>query len=134
MRRLHRRRCIVITVAQQHPGVHAGRGAAEGPGPEDGAREKLYYKAYGNQAIYASAYINRGEAVETAKALYRQAKQEQSQYGLYTANYVLGTIYTGLSMLDEAKSHYRDALDILKGLSRGEPFAPLSGHDQDRAG
>ena len=88
-------------------------------------QEKLYYKAYGNQAIYASAYINRGEAVETAKALYRQAEQEQSQYGLYTANYVLGTIYTGLSMLDEAKSHYRDALDILKEDYPEESRSPL---------
>ena len=75
--------------------------------------EKVYYKAYGNQAIYASSYINRGEAVERAKELYRQAEQAHSMYGLYTANYVLGTIYTGLTLLDEAKSHYHDALQIL---------------------
>lgn len=88
-------------------------------------QEKLYYKAYGNQAIYTSSYINRGEGVEIAKALYRKAEQEHSRYGLYTANYVLGTIYTNLSMLGEAKSHYRDALNILKEDYPEESRSPL---------
>ena len=74
--------------------------------------ERYYYKALGNEAVYASAYINRGEAVEMAKALYREAEQEHSLFGLYTANHVLGTIYTGLNLIDEARSHYRDALNI----------------------
>ena len=73
-----------------------------------------YYKAYGNQAIYTSTNINRTQAVGLAKKIYEQADREQSMYGLYTANYVLGTIFSSMAQLDEAISHYQDALNILK--------------------
>ena len=75
-------------------------------------QEKLYYKAYGNQAIYTSSYINRGEGVEIAKALYRKAEQEHSRYGLYTANYVLGTIYTYIRHLQMKR--LKEAYDKLE--------------------
>ena len=88
-------------------------------------QEQLYYKAYGNQAIYTSSYINRGQAVELAKEIYKQAEQENSMYGLYTANFVLGTIYTALSQLDEAKSHLTDAVNILKEDFPNESRAPV---------
>jgi len=76
--------------------------------------EREYYKACANQAIYASSYGDRTTAIETAKALYRQAEGEGSRYGLYTAHHALGTIYTALAQFDEAAQHFSDALDILQ--------------------
>ncbi len=76
--------------------------------------EKEYYKAYGNEIIYTSSYIHRGKAIEMAKHLFAEAEREHSSYGLYTANYVLGTIHTALSHFDESASHLHDALEILK--------------------
>lgn len=76
--------------------------------------EKEFYKAYGNQAIFTSSYINRGQSIEMAKELFKHAEQHDSQYGRYTANYVLGTIYSALAMLQEAISYYEKALDILQ--------------------
>ena len=76
--------------------------------------EKDYYKAYGNQAIYTSTNISRGEGIDIAKAIYKQAEQEKSYYGLFTANFVFGTIYTAMAQLDEARLRYQDAIEILK--------------------
>lgn len=76
--------------------------------------EKDYYKAYGNQAIYTSTNISRGEGIDIAKAIYKQAEQEKSHYGLFTANFVFGTIYTAMAQLDEARLRYQDAIEILK--------------------
>lgn len=76
--------------------------------------EKDYYKAYGNQAIYTSTNISRGEGIDIAKAIYKQAEQEKSHYGLFTANFVFGTIYSAMAQLDEARLRYQDAIEILK--------------------
>lgn len=76
--------------------------------------EKDYYKAYGNQAIYTSTNISRGEGIDIAKAIYKQAEQEKSYYGLFTANFVFGTIYSAMAQLDEARLRYQDAIEILK--------------------
>lgn len=76
--------------------------------------EKDYYKAYGNQAIYTSTNISRSEGIDIAKAIYKQAEQEKSYYGLFTANFVFGTIYTAMAQLDEARLRYQDAIEILK--------------------
>ena len=76
--------------------------------------EKAYYKAWGNQAVYGSTYISRSQAIETAKEILKHAETRKSQYGIYTANYVLGTIYTSLAQLEDASDRYTEALDILK--------------------
>ena len=76
--------------------------------------EKEYYKACGNQIIYISANLNRSQAIELANQLFRQAEHKGSQYGLYTAHYAMGTICAALAQLDDAISHYEDALKILK--------------------
>lgn len=76
--------------------------------------EKDYYKAYGNQAVYTSTNISRGQAIDIAKAIYKEAEQEKSYYGLFTANFVLGTIYSALLQHDEARLRYQDAIEILE--------------------
>ena len=76
--------------------------------------EKDYYKAYGNQAIFTSTYISRGKGIDLAKAIYKEAEQENSYYGLYTANFVMGTIYTGMAQLDDGLNRYKDAIELLK--------------------
>jgi len=74
---------------------------------------KDYYKAWGNEAIYTSAYINREKAVDMAKTILRQAEQDHNSYGVYTANYVIGTVYSAMQLVDDADAHYQDALRIL---------------------
>ena len=88
-------------------------------------RKDEYYKAVGNEAIYTSTNINRNKGVELAKLLYEQAEREQDKFGLYTSNYVLGTIFASISQLDEARSHYRDALHILQKYYPEEGLSPL---------
>ena len=76
--------------------------------------EKEFYKAWANQAIYTSMNINKGKGIDIAKEILRYANQQASQYGLSSANYVMGTVYSSLSFLPEASSHYQEALDILR--------------------
>ena len=88
--------------------------------------ERDYYKAFGNRAIYTSSNISRGEGIELAKSIYKQAEQEKSRYGLYTANFVMGTIYTAMGQLEEASARYEDAVDILKHHYPDESISPVT--------
>ena len=54
--------------------------------------DNIYYKAYGNQAIYVSTNMSRGEGIDLAKAIFKEARESNNQFGLYPANYVTGVI------------------------------------------
>ncbi len=84
-----------------------------------------YYKAYGNEAIYTSSYIHRGKAIEMARQIFKEAEGEHNLYGIYAANYVLGTVHTALSHFDEAARHLGESLDILKRYYPDENRAAL---------
>jgi len=88
--------------------------------------EKEFYKAWGNQAIFTSSYINKGKGIDIAKEILRHARQRDSRFGLYTSNYVMGTIYTSLSFFEEASRHYQESLDILRNDFPGESRSPLN--------
>lgn len=87
--------------------------------------EKELYKAYGNEIIYTSSYINKGKSIEMAKDLIHLAEQNHSKYGLYTAYYALGTIYSSLGHFPEASDYYQDALSILEKYYPGESRSAL---------
>ena len=75
---------------------------------------KDFYKAWGNEAIYTSANINREKAIDIAKAIFKHAEQEHNSYGIYTSHHVLGTVYAAQNQLDDAVAHYQEALEILQ--------------------
>ena len=87
--------------------------------------DNIYYKAYGNQAIYVSTNMSRGEGIDLAKAIFKEARESNNQFGLYTANYVTGVIDAALQEYDEALHHYQEAEKILKQHYPDESRSPL---------
>ena len=56
------------------------------------SQERLFYKAWSNQAIYSFNRVNRTHGLELAHQIHDYAYQHDSKFGLYTSTYALATM------------------------------------------
>ena len=75
--------------------------------------EQLFYKAWGNQAIYLALHEQRTKALKAVKEMREYASEHDSHFGEYTATHVQGTIYLRMQNYSSAENSFKDAVDLL---------------------
>ena len=75
--------------------------------------EQLFYKAWGNQAIYLGIHEQRTKALKVAKEMKEYADEHESYFGKYTAMHVQGSIYYRMQNYSSAENCFKDAIDLL---------------------
>ena len=75
------------------------------------SQERLFYKAWSNQAIYSFMRINRSRGLELAQQIHDYAHQHDSKFGLYTSLYALSTMQSALRRYDQAEKGFLEAID-----------------------
>lgn len=75
--------------------------------------DQLFYKAWGNQAIYLATHEQRIKAMETVKEMKLYASDHDNLFGEYTALHVEGTVYLRMHNYDSAEKSFKDAADFL---------------------
>ena len=75
------------------------------------SQERLFYKAWSNQAIYSFNRVNRTRGLEQAHQIHDYAYQHDSKFGLYTSTYALATMSSGLRHFDQAEHEFNEAIN-----------------------
>ena len=75
--------------------------------------DQLFYKAWGNQAIYLAIHEQRTKALKEAKKMRDYASEHQSYFGEYTAMHVQGSIYYRMQNYASAENSFKDAIELL---------------------
>ena len=74
------------------------------------SQERLFYKAWSNQAIYYFLKINHSQGLEMAREINEYAQQRDNKFGLYTATYALATMQSSLRRFDQAEKSFEEAV------------------------
>ena len=85
--------------------------------------EQLFYKAWGNQAIYLAINEQRTKALKVVKEMKEYADSHNSYFGEYTAMHVQGSIYYRMQNYSSAENSFKDAIDLLHAHFPGESAA-----------
>ena len=85
--------------------------------------EQLFYKAWGNQAIYLSTHEQRTKALKAVKEMREYAHEHNSHFGEYTALHVQGAAYIRMHDYAGAENSFKDAIDLLHEHFPGESAA-----------
>ena len=85
--------------------------------------EKLYYRAWGNLAIYETTHRRQTHGLEIAREMEQYAKQHESVYGTYSAKHVMGAVYHQMRDYADAESTFKEAIDYLHKNAPGESAA-----------
>ena len=75
------------------------------------SQEKLFYKAWSNQAIYYFNKINRTRGLEMARQIHDYASQHDSKFGLYTSTYALATMSSSLRNFAQAEHEFNEVIN-----------------------
>lgn len=75
------------------------------------SQERLFYKAWANEAIYYFTKIDRTRGLDMAQQIHDYAQQHDSKFGLYTSTYALSTMQSTLHRYDQAKRGFLEAID-----------------------
>lgn len=75
--------------------------------------EQLYYKAWGNMAIFEATHQRRTNALQIAREMEGDARQKKSIFGQYTAIHVMGVVYHQMRDYDNAEKTFKEAIDFL---------------------
>ena len=75
------------------------------------SQERLFYKAWANQAIYSFSKVNRTRGLELAHQIHDYAYQHDSKFGLYTSTYALATMSSGLRHFSQAEHEFTEAIN-----------------------
>ena len=75
--------------------------------------DQIFYKAWGNQAIYFATHEQRLKAMETVKEMKKYASEHGSLFGEYTSLHVEGTVFLRMHNYDGAEKSFKDAADFL---------------------
>ena len=75
------------------------------------SQERLFYKAWSNQAIYSFNRVNRTRGLELAHQIHDYAYQHDSKFGLYTSTYALATMSSGLRHFAQAEHEFNEAIN-----------------------
>ena len=75
------------------------------------SQERLFYKAWSNQAIYSFNRVNRTRGLELAQQIHDYAYQHDSKFGLYTSTYALATMSSTLRHFAQAEHEFTEAIN-----------------------
>ena len=75
------------------------------------SQERLFYKAWSNQAIYSFSKVNRTRGLELAHQIHDYAYQHDSKFGLYTSTYALATMSSSLRHFAQAEHEFTEAIN-----------------------
>lgn len=75
------------------------------------SQERLFYKAWSNQAIYSFNKLNRTRGLELAGQIHDYAYQHDSKFGLYTSTYALATMSSSLRHFAQAEHEFHEAIN-----------------------
>ena len=75
------------------------------------SQERLFYKAWSNQAIYNFNRVNRTRGLELAHQIHDYAYQHDSKFGLYTSTYALATMSSSLRHFAQAEHEFTEAIN-----------------------
>ena len=75
------------------------------------SQERLFYKAWSNQAIYSFNRVNRTRGLELANQIHDYAYQHDSKFGLYTSTYALATMSSSLRHFAQAEHEFTEAIN-----------------------
>ena len=75
------------------------------------SQERLFYKAWSNQAIYSFNKVNRTRGLEQAQQIHDYAYQHDSKFGLYTSTYALATMSSTLRHFAQAEHEFTEAIN-----------------------
>ncbi len=75
------------------------------------SQERLFYKAWANQAIYTFTKVNRTRGLELARQIHDYAFQHDSKFGLYTSTYALGTMSSSMFHYAQAEHEFTEAIN-----------------------
>ncbi|MBO6032666.1 MAG: SpoIIE family protein phosphatase [Prevotella sp.] len=75
------------------------------------SQERLFYKAWSNQAIYSFTKVNRTRGLELAHQIHDYAYQHDSKFGLYTSTYALATMSSSLHHFAQAEREFNEAIN-----------------------
>jgi len=86
--------------------------------------QETYYRACAYEAIYTFEYVDRKKGVELAHAIYHNAKQNNSNVGMYFATFALGTVREQSGNMGLAEKSFLQALHLKEEYLREESAAP----------
>ena len=75
------------------------------------SQERLFYKAWSNQAIYSFTKVNRTRGLELAHQIHDYAYQHDSKFGLYTSTYALASMSSTLRHFAQAEREFNEAIN-----------------------
>ena len=75
------------------------------------SQERLFYKAWSNQAIYSFNRVSRTRGLELAHQIHDYAYQHDSKFGLYTSTYALATMSSSLRHFAQAEREFNEAIN-----------------------
>lgn len=86
--------------------------------------QETYYRACSYEAIYMFEYVDRTKGVALAHGIFQQAKDNQSNVGMYFATFTLGSIREMSGNNDMAEKSFRQALELKQKYLPEESAAP----------
>ena len=86
--------------------------------------EETYYRISSYEAIYMFEYVDRQKGVQLAHDIYHQAKEKNSNIGMYFATFTLGTIREQSGNMGLAEKSFLQALELKKKYGLNESAAP----------
>ena len=86
--------------------------------------QETYYRACSYEAIYMFEFVDRKKGVALAHAIFHQAKENQSNVGMYFATFTLGSIREMSGNNDMAEKSFRQALELKEKYLPDESAAP----------
>ena len=86
--------------------------------------QETYYRACSYEAIYMFEFVDRQKGVALAHDIFHQARDRQSNVGMYFATFTLGSIRELSGNNDMAEKSFRQALELKKKYLPEESAAP----------
>lgn len=86
--------------------------------------QETYYRACSYEAIYMFEFVDRTKGVALAHGIFQQAKDNQSNVGMYFATFTLGSIREMSGNNDMAEKSFRQALELKQKYLPEESAAP----------
>ena len=86
--------------------------------------QETYYRACSYEAIYMFEFVDRTKGVALAHGIFQQAKENQSNVGMYFATFTLGSIREMSGNDDMAAKSFRQALELKQKYLPEESAAP----------
>jgi len=86
--------------------------------------QQTYYRARSYEAIYMFEYVDRKKGVELSHDIYRHAKANNSNIGMYYATFTLGSIRERSGNNDMAEKSFLQALELSEKYLPDESAAP----------